>query len=225
MSKNKKPIVFSDFDGTITERDVISMTMERFAPPEWVGIKDKILYERTIPLKEGVEKLFELIESKKKIEINDFVKKEVKLREGFEDFLLFCNSKKIDFLVLSGGIDFLINPVLEKYKDKLKIFCNNGNFNSGKIKIDYKYLPKNCTICGDCGCCKIEIIEKYPKDKYLQILIGDSLTDLAASKVVDVTFARGDLIKYMEEEKLPFIPFKTFHEVKEQLVQKLSTMN
>lgn len=220
MIENRKLIIFSDFDGTITERDVIVMIMERFAPPEWVQIKDQILYERSITLKDGVEKLFSLVDSNKKKEIIDFVKKEAKLRNGFIEFLDFCKNEDIEFNVVSGGLDFFVEAVLENYKDKLKIFCNLGNFNVGKIKIDYKYLPKNCSLCGDCGCCKIEIIEKYPKEEFMRIVIGDSLTDLAASKVADVVFARGDLIKYLGEEKLSYISFQDFYEVKEKLIQK-----
>lgn len=217
----KKPVVFSDFDGTITERDVIVMIMEKFAPPEWVKIKDQILYERTVTLKDGVEKLFSLIDSSKKNEIIQFAKKEAKIRAGFDEFLDFCKKENIEFNVVSGGLDFFVESVLEKYKNKLKIFCNLGNFNSKNIKIDYKYLPKNCSLCGTCGCCKIEIIEKYSKEKYTRILIGDSLTDLAASKVADMVFARGDLIKYLEQDKISYILFENFHEVKEQLAQKL----
>ncbi|MBI3591242.1 MAG: MtnX-like HAD-IB family phosphatase [Candidatus Melainabacteria bacterium] len=219
MIKNKKLAIFSDFDGTITERDVIVMIMERFAPPEWEEIKNKILYERVITLKDGVEKLFSLIDSSKQNEIIGFAKKEAKLRKGFVDFLDFCKKENIEFNVLSGGLDFFVEAVLENYKNKLKIFCNSGNFKSEKIKIDYKYLPKNCTLCGDCGCCKIEIIENYPKDKFTRVLIGDSLTDLAASKIADVVFARGDLIKYLNEEKINHIRFETFDDIKEQLTQ------
>ena len=220
MTENKKPMVFSDFDGTITKRDVIVMVMEKFAPPEWVEIKDKILYERTIPLKEGVEKLFNLIDSSKKNEIIDFVKDKAELRNGFSEFLDFCSGNKIEFNVVSGGLDFHIEPVLERFKSKLKIFCNNADFNSEKIKVDYKYLPKDCSLCGDCGCCKVEIIEQYPKEKHIRIVIGDSLTDLTASKVADIVFARGDLIKYLEQDNISFIPYSDFYEVKEQLVQK-----
>ena len=177
MTESKTPIIFSDFDGTITERDVIISIMERFAPPEWIEIKNKILYERTITLKDGVEKLFSLIESSKKNEIVGFIKDKVKLREGFEDFLDFCEKEKIEFNVLSGGLDFHIEPVLGKFRNKLKIFCNKANFNSEKIKIDYEYLPKDCSLCGDCGFCKIEVIERFPKERFTRILIGDSLTD------------------------------------------------
>ncbi len=238
MINKKKIIIFSDFDGTITEHDVILTIMEKFAPPGWIELKDKILYERTITLKDGVEKLFGLIESRKKNEIIDYIKEKVKLREGFIEFTDFCKKEKIEFNVLSGGLDFHIEPILENFRDKLKIFSNKANFNSKNIKIDYEYLPENCILCGDCGFCKIEVIEKYPKEKFIRILIGDSLTDLAASKVVDIVFARGDLIKYLEKERseirdqnseeksqiISYIPFNNFHEVKEQLVQKLQIM-
>ena len=108
MFKSKLPIIFCDFDGTITERDVIVMIMEKFAPPEWTEIKAKILYERTMTLKDGVEKLFSLIESSKKTEIIDYIKEKVKLREGFVEFLDFCEKEKIEFNVLSAGLDFFI---------------------------------------------------------------------------------------------------------------------
>lgn len=222
MAEFKTPVVFSDFDGTITERDVIITIMERFAPPEWKELKDKILYERTITLKDGVEMLFNLLESSKKSEIVAFIKENVKLREGFEDFLNFCEKENIKLNVLSGGLDFHIEPVLDRFKDRLKILCNKANFNSEKITIDYEYLPKDCSLCGDCGFCKIEAIEKYPKEQFTRILIGDSLTDLSPSKVADIIFARGDLIKYLEQEKRSFIPFSTFYDIQEHVDNLIS---
>lgn len=223
MVNKKKLVIFSDFDGTITERDVIIMIMEKFAPSKWVEIKDKILYNRTITLKNGVEMLFGLLESSKKDEIIAYAKNEAKIRSGFKEFLNFCSHENIEFNVLSGGLDFFIEPVLEEYKSKLKIFCNSGDFNSEKIRIKYSYLPLQCSLCGDCGCCKIEIIEKHEKEQFIRVLIGDSLTDLAPSRVVDVVFARGDLIKYLKQEKISYIPFNDFYEVKEKLAQKYLT--
>lgn len=222
MQYSKKLVVFSDFDGTITERDVIVTIMERFAPPEWVQIKDKILYERTLPLKEGIEKLFSLIDSNKNKEIIKFVKKEAKLRSGFSEFVNFCRLENIELNVFSASLGFLIEPVLKDFKNKLKIFCNSADFNSEKISINYSYLPKNCSLCGMCGCCKVEIMDKYPKENFIRVVIGDGLAELAPSKIADLVFARGNLIKLLEQEKISYIPFQNFHEVKEQLIKNVS---
>lgn len=217
---NKNLAIFCDFDGTITKRDVIITIMEKFAPPEWVQIKDDILYNRTIPLKTGIEMLFRLIDSNKKEAIESYIKETVQTRDGFEELLIYCNENNIKFHVVSGGLGFHIYPILEKYinnglLNKKNIICNEADFTAEKIKVSYKYLPKNCTLCGDCGCCKIEFLENYP-DSY-KIVIGDSLTDLSPSKIADMVFARGDLIKYLNEEKINYVPFETFFEIQSKL--------
>lgn len=221
MVKNKKTIIFSDFDGTITERDVVVMIMEKFAPPEWEEIKNKILYERSITLKDGIEKLFGFIDSSKKAEIINFVKNKVRFRDGFVDFIDFCKTNEIEFNVLSGGLDFFIEEVLAQFKNKINIFCNKGDFTFGKIKIDYKYLPNNCSLCGNCGCCKVEIVEKYPRNDFTRVVIGDGLADLFPSKVADLVFARSDLINCLEQEKISYIEFKDFYEIKEKLIETM----
>ncbi|MGB2992381.1 MAG: 2-hydroxy-3-keto-5-methylthiopentenyl-1-phosphate phosphatase, partial [Paenisporosarcina sp.] len=38
-----QPVIFCDFDGTITIKDNIMAIMKKFAPPEWEPIKDQIL--------------------------------------------------------------------------------------------------------------------------------------------------------------------------------------
>lgn len=221
MAVQKKPIIFSDFDGTITNRDVIITIMEKFAPTEWISIKDKILYERTIPLKDGIEMLFNLIDSSKKKEIEDYIKNTVTIRDGFSDFISFCKKNNIEFKVLSGGLDFHIIPILKDFLDEIKIYCSKANFSSEKIKIDHPYLPKNCSLCGNCGCCKIEIMERYPKEKYFKVVIGDSLTDLSPSKVADLVFARSDLKKYLDEEKIKYVSFENFFDIRQILQNNL----
>lgn len=48
-----RPIIFCDFDGTITETDNFISLMKAFAPREWEAIKDDIL-DQTPSTKEGV---------------------------------------------------------------------------------------------------------------------------------------------------------------------------
>jgi 2-hydroxy-3-keto-5-methylthiopentenyl-1-phosphate phosphatase len=91
---SKQPIIFCDFDGTITESDNIIAIMKHFAPPEWEGIKDRVLSQR-ISIKDGVGKMFSLLPSEQREEIIQFVKENGILRAGFEDFVTFTQKEQI----------------------------------------------------------------------------------------------------------------------------------
>jgi 2-hydroxy-3-keto-5-methylthiopentenyl-1-phosphate phosphatase len=214
---NKQPVIFCDFDGTITDKDVIMMVMEKFAPPEWHAIVDDIMLHRSLSIKEGVQALFHLLESSQKAEIIDFVLKTVRLRQGFEAFLLFCQQQHIPFIVVSGGVDFFITPILEPYKNQLQIFCNQGDFSSPRIRLTMPYLKEDCTACGQCAVCKISILELYPSEAYYRIAIGDSITDLGMTHVADQTFARSKLVTYMREIGKEPLLFETFHDIQRVL--------
>ncbi|WP_297455673.1 MtnX-like HAD-IB family phosphatase [Persephonella sp.] len=192
-------VFFSDFDGTITERDVIDAIMAEFAPPEYKKIQDD-LYLGKIDIDIGIRQMFQLIPSNKKDEIVKWVKENIKLREGFTEFLEFLNQKNIPFVVLSGGVDLYIYPLLEKYLDKIsQIYCNRITLQKEKMDVIFIYR------CGDkcrknCGICKPYIIKNYYGGYNLKIYAGDGITDLDACMHSDIIFSTGQLKQMLEEE-------------------------
>jgi 2-hydroxy-3-keto-5-methylthiopentenyl-1-phosphate phosphatase len=216
-------VVFSDFDGTITQKDVIIMIMEAFAPPVWRDIVDEILNQRTLSIKEGVSRLFRLISPEKKPEIEAFVKENVRFRVGFEDFLSFCQEQAIPFQVLSGGVDFFVRPVLEAFRSQVEIFCNGATFDSTQtgIELTMPYFEPDCTQCGQCACCKISLMNRLPAETTFRIAIGDSLTDLPMARVADWTFARGQLIDYCREEGLTVTPYEDFRDIQQAIQARI----
>ncbi len=204
---NSNLIVFSDFDGTITEKDVIVSIMAKFAPPEWKSIMRDILSEK-LTISEGVRKLFRLIPSSKKDEILEWAIKNIKIRKGFEEFLEFLNKRNIPFIVLSGGLDFYVYEYLKPYRNLItEIYCNRAIFDREFIDIEFIY-DCNSVCQKDCGMCKGSVIAKY-KEK-IKVHIGDSITDISASKVADIVFARGDLAKRLEKVGKTFYRFNDF---------------
>lgn len=208
-----RQVIFCDFDGTVTEKDNIVAIMEEFASDGWQPIVDDILKEH-ISIREGVGKLFSQISSAKKEEIIEFVLTRSKIRDGFQEFIDFTNKENIPLYIVSGGIDFFVHPVLKDKVNPEHIICNHSDFSKENIKITW---PNKCDeLChNDCGCCKPSFIRKIDKvyNDYQKIVIGDSITDLQASKLADVVFARDYLIEKCEENKIPFIPFETFFDV------------
>jgi len=208
----KKTIIFCDFDGTITESDNIVAIMKHFNPPGWEPLVEQVV-NRTMSIREGVGRMFDLLPSSAKAEVAQYVFDTAKIRAGFPDLLDYCDRADIEFLVTSGGIDFFLLPLLEPFPiAKDHIYCNASDFTGERIRIVWPH-PCDDECHTDCGMCKTTVIRRYPKEDYFRILIGDSVTDFEGAKLADLVFARSHLITKCEELGLPYVPFETFHDV------------
>jgi 2-hydroxy-3-keto-5-methylthiopentenyl-1-phosphate phosphatase len=207
----KKPVIFCDFDGTITNSDNIIAIMKQFAPSEWEAIKDDVLAQN-VSVKEGVGKMFSLLPTSLKQEIIDFLLHKAEIREGFSEFVAFTKQEDIPLYIVSGGIDFFVHRLLDGLVEKESIYCNGSDFSGETIAITW---PHSCDDeCGnDCGCCKPSIIRKLEKEEDFKIVIGDSITDLQAAKMADAVMARDFLMEKCEELQIPYRPFTTFYDV------------
>ncbi|MDQ0272799.1 2-hydroxy-3-keto-5-methylthiopentenyl-1-phosphate phosphatase [Cytobacillus purgationiresistens] len=217
-----KPIIFCDFDGTITNSDNIVQIMENFGPQEAEELKKKILGQQ-ITIKEGVRQLFSLLSTEKKEEIISFVLENAEIRNGFSQFVSYTKEHQIPLYIVSGGIDFFLYPVLEPYGPFEKVYCNEADFSGDSIHIHYPHqCDEQCTSQG-CGCCKPSVIRKQSNEESYNIVIGDSITDLEAAKMADAVLARDFLIKKCEEENIPFKPFNDFYDCIEYIEGLLVT--
>ena len=206
-----QPVIFCDFDGTITTKDNIMAIMKKFAPPEWEPIKDQILGQE-ISIQQGVTRLFNLLSTNQKDEITQFVLDQAQIREGFEDFVAYTRSQRIPLFIVSGGIDFFVKPLLKDYITEDHIYCNVADFSGDTISIEWAHSCDEFCSNG-CGCCKPSIIRKLSEDNTYKIVIGDSITDLQAAKLADKVIARDFLSKKCEELNIAFELFETFRDV------------
>ncbi|URT72363.1 2-hydroxy-3-keto-5-methylthiopentenyl-1-phosphate phosphatase [Cytobacillus firmus] len=210
-----KIAVFCDFDGTITEKDNIINIMEHFAPSPWEGIKNQVL-QQEISIKEGVGKMFSLLPSNLKSDLTDFILKNAKIREGFQPFVDYLAEKDIPLYIVSGGIDFFVAPVLDKYGPFEAVFCNGSDFSGDTIKILWPHsCDEKCE--NSCGCCKPSIMRKLEDEDTFKVVIGDSVTDLEAAKQADFVIARDLLLEKSKEMNLKHNSFDTFYDCIEVL--------
>ncbi|WP_442599275.1 2-hydroxy-3-keto-5-methylthiopentenyl-1-phosphate phosphatase [Neobacillus sp. D3-1R] len=205
-----RPVIYCDFDGTITEKDNIIAIMKEFAPPGWEAIKDDILSQK-VSIQNGVGQLFALLPSNLKNDIVQFSLKNAVIRDGFPELLQLTKEEGIPFHVVSGGIDFFVDPILEPYGPFTSIYCNSADFLNHTINILW---PNACDdLCDNgCGCCKPSVIRKLKNPNDFTIVIGDSITDLEAAKQADFVFAREFLADKCEELGIQYKKFETFYD-------------
>lgn len=215
----ENPVIYCDFDGTITESDNIIAIMKKFAPPEWEGIKDQILSQE-ISIRQGVGGLFSLLPSDRREEITKFAIENAKIRAGFKEFTEFTREAGIPLYIVSGGIDFFVHPILSEYHPFAGIYCNESDFSNSKIEILW---PNECDpLCNnDCGCCKPSIIRKLNHQNSFKIVIGDSVTDLEAAKHAEFVLARDLLQEKCQEWGINHHGFMTFFDCIEEIKKRI----
>lgn len=208
----KPPVLFCDFDGTITMSDNIVAVMKQFDPPGWQPIVEDVVALRK-SVRQGVGEMFALIPSARRQEITDYILSSAGIRPGFQELLDWCKANGVEFFVTSGGIDFFVYPLLAPFDIPADhIFCNGSSFEGERIEILWPHACDDA--CNnDCGMCKTAVIRRFPADTCTRILIGDSVTDFAGAKLVDLVFSRSHLTERCRELGLAHVPFETFHDV------------
>jgi len=206
---------FCDFDGTISENDMIQQIMMHFVPDEAAPIIHKVL-SRTLSVQEGVEALFGLIPSSKYPEVVQFAREATRIRPGFESFVEYCSANNWKFAVVSGGFDFFVEPAISAVRDQVDVYCNRIDRAGSRLKVIWDH-PCDGLCDGGCGLCKPTVLQRYAKNVRQSVVIGDGVTDLKAAKLADYVFARSGLAKTLQDMRVPFSPFETFYDVLDEV--------
>ena len=205
-------LIQTDFDNTITEGNVSELIHDEFGPDDWPGINKK--YKRDlITVEESNIYSFKHLNTKK-TDLDNFVDKNVKFREGFLEFYNYVKKNSLDFKIVSSGVDFYIYSALSSLgidPGSVEIISGQSSFNSEGINVQY-FDPGNLNISANFK----DTYTKLHKKMYSKIIyFGDSYTDLNSATISDVIFATDKLQSYFEKENIDHFSFKNYFEVLE----------
>lgn len=213
--KKRSAIVFCDFDGTITSCETFVGILKHFAPSLSSELIPKIL-SKEITLRQGVRQILESIPSSVyPDELLQFVQ-DKPIRPGLLSLINYLDSQQIPFVVVSGGIRCLVESILKRenlLKRCAKIYGIDIDKTNEKLKVISEWESGNELVA------KVNIIKQECQNNEKIIVIGDSLTDLNASKCADLVFARDALCNYLKEENIDFIEWRDFEDIKTKLQQ------
>ena len=105
-----KTSILCDFDGTITTTDTCVQVLSHFADGDWKAYDDELL-EGKIELEKCMRLQFQMVKAHRR-EILRHLQEIVSIRDGFKDFVDNCLKKNYSFIVISGGLDFVIRHFL-----------------------------------------------------------------------------------------------------------------
>ena len=216
-SKAGKTLIQCDFDGTITEEDVSFLFLDTYANGDW-----RLLLEeykaRKISVGDFNTRAFAMVRVDKQT-LLDLVFKSGKviIKPGFRELLNYCSQNGLEFVIVSNGLVFYIEAILEDLGVKgIKVYAAQSWFHPDE-GMEVKYI-------GPDGNLKIEGFkeahsELFLKDGYRIIYIGNGVSDSYPARLADHIFATGDLLGCCREQNLNCTPFNDLNEVVRGLEQ------
>ena len=139
MNIHTKPILFLDFDGTISCRDAIDAILEKFADKRWLKVEER-WKNGAIGSRECLREQVALINASPD-EINELLD-EIKLDAGFETLLKICQRFDIEPHIISDGFDFCISRILSNSVTavNLPVFSSHLEFKDDKWQTDFPFF-------------------------------------------------------------------------------------
>lgn len=173
-------IVLCDFDGTITLEDTCEKILKQFVKRNWQQY-DLALEKGTLSLHECMQVQFGMIKAEKST-IVEFVR-HMSLREGFVEFVHFCKTLEIPIVVVSAGLDFVIESILNLHRITLPIIAAKTSFDNGIL---LTFPPLHYLDSIDF---KADLVRFYKNQQKQVIFIGDGASDLHGALAADIVYS------------------------------------
>ncbi|HJQ82651.1 MAG TPA: HAD-IB family phosphatase [Candidatus Binatia bacterium] len=209
--------VFTDFDGTITERDTLVFLTERLGGGERVQQTNvRLARDGRISLRQCIAGNMRSIRAPF-AEAAALLRAHVALDPTFAPFAAWCAGRKIPLTVLSAG-----------FREIIDLYLAPGAFPGVEI-VANRLEPDERTgwRCvfrdrSDTGHDKAAAVRAAQRDGRRAVFIGDGMSDRAPAGVADAVFAKAGLAAWCRERGIACREFRSFDDVRAALAAELS---
>jgi 2-hydroxy-3-keto-5-methylthiopentenyl-1-phosphate phosphatase len=208
------PVIFSDFDGTISLVDVTDAILEEFADAAWRKAEEEWI-QGTIGSRECLRRQMALVKATPK-QLNALIDA-VPLDPDFPKFYRFTQRQQVPFYIVSDSFDYVIRRVLKRagadgeLRNGKHLFSSTLRWVKGELRLSFPHSKIDCA--HGCATCKAAIIARVRGERRPVVFIGDGLSDRFAVEEADMIFAKDGLGDYCRQKGLAYIPFETFKDV------------
>jgi 2-hydroxy-3-keto-5-methylthiopentenyl-1-phosphate phosphatase len=208
-------IVFLDFDGTITVRDVTDAILEAFADRAWLEIEEAWITGR-IGSRDCLQAQIALVRARQ-AQVNDLLDG-IEVDPGLGSLLDVCATVRAPVHIISDGFDLCIERILTRPDRHFRAQLAGSHIVSSRLRVegvrwhaDFPHPPEPCP--HGCATCKPAAMERLNPDGALTVFVGDGFSDRHAARAADVVFAKGKLAAFCEEAAILYAPFDTLSTV------------
>ncbi|TFK38257.1 HAD-like domain-containing protein [Crucibulum laeve] len=221
IHKDKKFVVLSDWDGTITTYDSNDYMTDNYGfgkEKRRQGNLDILAGKDTF--RDGFRKMLESVVANGHLfeDCKRILRRDIKLDPGFKDFYAWCKEHDIPVIIVSSGMAPLIRAVLsnlvgEKDASEIEIVANEAIVHEdGTWDIQFRHPSSGFGHDKSQSILPYRALESPPT----LFFFGDGVSDISAAKHADVLFVKekpggeNDLAAYCIRERIKHVLFQDF---------------
>lgn len=220
----RRPIIISDFDGTITTKDTNVAIWSYFNYKESEKLRDIYRNNEELGMRWLLTEEYKRLKISRK-DLKDFIQHNMEIEVTFKSFLDYIKENDYKFSIISGGFIDYIEIILKHFDINIDfpihannlIFPEDENSNNNKIVTKFIKSKKNYNKkIGQTSTPKGEIISKYNRKYSPVIYLGDGRTDRHAVDYSDFIFTKKDSYfeKFCAEHNYEHFIFEDFNQAK-----------
>jgi 2-hydroxy-3-keto-5-methylthiopentenyl-1-phosphate phosphatase len=197
-----------DFDGTVTESDLLDTIARDFGDREVYAEVDQGLDHGRLTLREVITREFEPVRTPLE-QVVEWELENVRVRPGFREFVQLAHDRGWRVVIVSSGFHELIEPILAREGVEVELHANRVEPRPDGWRVQWVY-DATCDSCGES--CKRSIVQELAGDGEL-VYVGDGYSDRCAAEASDRVFATRQLADYLDEQGVQYERFDDFHDV------------
>ena len=215
MTELQTPILFLDFDGTISRRDAVDAILETYADPKWLTFEEEWRAGR-LGSRDCLRAQMSLVRaSRQQI---DALLDDIGIDEDLVPLLEMCAIQNIPAHIISDGFDYCIRRILSRVGKRVAALLRGGRVCAAHLesrghlwRTEFQFFHQTCG--HGCATCKPAVMRLLNKTNAPAIFVGDGLSDRYAVESADLVFAKDELVSYCSQQSIAHTPFQNLGDV------------
>ena len=208
------PVIFIDFDNTITRGDLLDAILERFSMNDSWLEWEAAWQDGRISTRECLQRQIGNLKASR-AEILAFAAT-VPIDPFFVPIVRKAAGAGLELIVVSDSFTALIDAVVKRNDvADLRVFANEVRFLENRVEAEFPYLDPSCPRCAHCKAQHFRALRNRET-----IFVGDGLSDICAANVADTVFAKDALARHLSQAGKDYRTFDTLRPVLDFLARK-----
>lgn len=144
---------------------------------------------------------------------------------GFARFVEFCRERHVEFHLLSDGLDYTVEEILDTQGlTGISVVANHAVLvpvgDGGGVVLDVEF-PHTDAECNRCACCRRNIILTRSGNDDIVVYIGAGVLNECPVRYADIIFAKRALQTFCQQENISYYVYETFDDITSRLQELL----